>query len=84
VASTILGAIALPVGSALAVAGIGDGVDCIAQPAPCRSSSDLSGTLGAFLVVTGAVLIAAGIPMAIVGGKRLPKVGATSALVVSF
>lgn len=77
--ATITGGIAVPVGGILVLANlmqrVGDGFECagrLGQSCPERSS-DTMGTVGAVMVVSGIVLLAVGIPMLVVGGKRVPK-----------
>ncbi|MDB4936832.1 MAG: hypothetical protein JWP87_3804 [Labilithrix sp.] len=85
VASTLAGAVAMPVGGLLVLTSIFSNVDNSLNCAgPCHSSSDTTGTIGAVVMVSGVILLAAGIPMIVLGGKRLPKETAYEPLTFRF
>lgn len=79
VGATITGGVAVPVGGILVLVNlmqrVGDGFECAGRlgQSSCPRSSDTMGTVGAVMVVSGLVLLAVGIPMIVVGGKRVPK-----------
>jgi hypothetical protein len=89
VTSTVVGGVALHVGGALLLftwaRGVGEGFHCAAQLGrPCPSSSDALGTVGAAMLLSGVVLLATGIPMMVIGGRRLPREAALEPLTIRF
>ena len=89
VTATVVGGVAVPLGGVLLVAnfvrGVGEGFECAGQLGQkCHSSSDAMGTVRGVLILSGVVLLAAGIPMIVLGGKRQPKDAAFQPLIVRF
>jgi len=82
-ASTFVGGVAVPVGALVAISGAMESLGCIGRGEPC-TSSDTTGTVGAVLVGSGIILLAVGIPMIVIGGKRLPREAALDPFVVRF
>ncbi len=84
VTATVTGGIAIPVGGVLILADALNGVASLGTCIDYCSSSSPRGTIGTAMVLSGLVLLAVGIPMIVVGGKRVSESTASNPLVVRF
>jgi hypothetical protein len=82
VTATTAGGLAIASGAGIVFMSALDRASC-AAPARC-GSTDLPGTVGAVLVLSGVVLLATGIPMIVVGGKRARREVAFDPVLLRF